>query len=92
MRRKLSEAGIVARKSWTKWHVYLRDHIITESGPYDYVLCAYCKKTLHFRTMTIDHVVPRSKGGTDDLSNLVVACKQCNTLKSDKLLKDMETR
>ncbi len=29
----------------------------------------------------IDHVIPRSKGGTDDIDNLVLACRGCNFLK-----------
>ena len=45
--------------------------------------CQYCGSTKH---LTIDHVIPRSKGGTEDWENLVVACSQCNTRKGDKLL------
>lgn len=32
----------------------------------------------HPHTATIDHVIPRSRGGTNDLSNLVIACSPCN--------------
>ncbi len=35
---------------------------------------------------TIDHVIPRSKGGTHTWDNVVAACKQCNSRKDDKLL------
>lgn len=45
--------------------------------------CQYCGST---RKLTIDHVVPRSKGGSDDWTNLVVACSSCNTKKGDTLL------
>lgn len=45
--------------------------------------CQYCGSTRH---LTIDHVIPKSKGGSEDWSNLVVACSQCNTKKGDKLL------
>lgn len=45
--------------------------------------CQYCGAT---RRLTIDHVIPRSKGGTDDWDNLVVACSSCNVKKSDKFL------
>jgi len=34
---------------------------------------------------TIDHVVPRSKGGTDDLDNLKTCCRDCNVRKSDSM-------
>ena len=44
-------------------------------------LCAYCEKPLV--TVTLDHVKPRSKGGSDDESNLVAACAPCNHAKGD---------
>lgn len=45
--------------------------------------CQYCGST---RKLTIDHVIPRSKGGDDTWENLVVACSTCNTKKGDKFL------
>lgn len=46
------------------------------------LVCAYCGDD----PVTFDHVVPRSKGGTDDPENLVPACRPCNASKSDKPL------
>ena len=43
--------------------------------------CHYCEK--HGRPMELDHVVARSKGGTDDYDNLAVACIVCNTDKGN---------
>jgi 5-methylcytosine-specific restriction endonuclease McrA len=34
---------------------------------------------------TVDHIIPVAKGGTDDLDNLVAACKRCNFSKQDKM-------
>jgi len=45
--------------------------------------CQYCGAT---RRLTIDHVVPRSRGGGDTWENMVVACSSCNTKKGDTLL------
>lgn len=45
--------------------------------------CQYCGST---RSLTIDHVIPKSKGGQDTWDNLVVACCLCNAKKGDKLL------
>ena len=45
--------------------------------------CQYCGSTKH---LTIDHVIPKSKGGEDTWENLVVACSTCNVKKGDKLL------
>ncbi len=43
-------------------------------------LCQYCGTN---RDLTLDHVVPRSKGGKSTWTNLVTACKKCNSKKSD---------
>jgi 5-methylcytosine-specific restriction endonuclease McrA len=48
--------------------------------------CQYCGKT--DLTLTIDHVVPRSKGGEYSWENLVTACHRCNTKKGDKTLRE----
>lgn len=45
--------------------------------------CQYCGATKH---LTIDHVVPRCRGGGDTWENLVVACSHCNTKKGNTLL------
>jgi 5-methylcytosine-specific restriction endonuclease McrA len=42
--------------------------------------------THDFELMTIDHIYPKSKGGTNDLNNLQPMCQTCNSKKSDKLL------
>lgn len=46
--------------------------------------CVYCGKD----ATGYDHIVPRSKGGTDDDENLVPCCKRCNSSKSSKDLAD----
>jgi 5-methylcytosine-specific restriction endonuclease McrA len=45
--------------------------------------CQYCGAT---SKLTLDHVIPKSKGGDDSWENLVVACSSCNTKKGDKFL------
>lgn len=42
-------------------------------------------ETNHPKAPTIDHVIPRSKGGTDDLTNLRTCCRECNILKADSM-------
>jgi hypothetical protein len=44
--------------------------------------CRYCGATAPESKMTIDHVVPESLGGSDDPTNLVTACSDCNGGKS----------
>lgn len=43
--------------------------------------CQYCCKPLTFSISTVDHVVPRSRGGKNTWSNLVLSCASCNTKK-----------
>jgi 5-methylcytosine-specific restriction endonuclease McrA len=43
--------------------------------------CHYCRSPLTVRSFTVDHVLARVNGGTDDLENLVVACRSCNSSK-----------
>lgn len=43
--------------------------------------CNGCKEIFVFRDMTLDHILPRSRGGTDDPKNLQLLCKPCNSSK-----------
>lgn len=43
--------------------------------------CVYCGQSLEVATPTIDHVVPRSRGGGDGIENLVACCSTCNSSK-----------
>ena len=45
--------------------------------------CQYCGSQKH---LTVDHVVPRSKGGPDSWENVVTSCAPCNRKKGDRLL------
>jgi len=50
-------------------------------------LCWYCgTRLVPHRTFHVDHVHPRSDGGTDDLANLVPACATCNADKGSQLI------
>ena len=48
--------------------------------------CAYCGTSSG--RLTLDHVVPRSKGGESIWENVVTACAPCNLRKGDRLLED----
>ena len=47
--------------------------------------CAYCG----FKAETIDHVIPRSRGGDHSWENCVACCASCNHRKADKLLAEL---
>lgn len=51
--------------------------------------CSYCLDEMTLeqgspKEATIDHLVPRCKGGTDDPANLVIACRSCNSRKGGR--------
>lgn len=48
----------------------------------------FCGRTLTLETATLDHVIPRSRGGSGAINNLVTACASCNRRKDDKLMRD----
>jgi len=52
-------------------NVFLRDNHV----------CQYCGKN---GNLTIDHIIPKSKGGKDNWENTVVCCIRCNNKKGDK--------
>lgn len=48
--------------------------------------CVYCSlRGTGTRAETVDHILPRSWGGTNAHANLVAACEPCNTAKGDRL-------
>lgn len=59
------------------WQQEVRQYVFTRSG----YACAYCgAKNVPFE---IEHVVPRSKGGSNRISNLVTSCRPCNEAKGN---------
>lgn len=57
----------------TRFEIFKRDNFT----------CRYCSRTTPDVVLEIDHVVPVAEGGSDDPMNLVTACWQCNSGKSD---------
>lgn len=45
--------------------------------------CEYCQSQLRYSadSFSVEHIIPRSLGGTDDLQNLALACQRCNNAK-----------
>ncbi len=49
--------------------------------------CAYCGVKERNKEMTIDHIIPIAKQGTDEYSNLVPACRSCNLSKGNRAVR-----
>ncbi len=55
----------------------------------DSYTCQYCADSLTNNNSTIDHIIPRVKGGTDGWLNCVTACTFCNRKKGNKSLEEV---
>ena len=54
----------------------------------DKFTCQYCGASAPDVILEVDHIKPVAKGGTNDILNLVTACRDCNRGKTDKELSD----
>jgi len=57
----------------------------------DRFTCQYCGRSAPDIILNIDHILPVSKGGENDITNLITSCFDCNSGKKDRLLSDSET-
>lgn len=53
-------------------------------------VCFYCNQKFPARDLTMDHIVPISKGGRSTKNNVVPCCKDCNSEKKSRLLMDWQ--
>ena len=52
--------------------------------------CQYCGEVLPSSDLTLDHVVPRSRGGNSTWENLVACCHPCNRLKGNRMIHEID--
>lgn len=82
--------GFVRQRGLGIW-----DHRLLESDPVPDSLrfqvlktsggrCALCGCSQNDRPLDVDHIIPRSKGGSNDISNLQALCTKCNRSKGNK--------
>lgn len=72
---KLVRSVYKSKVPFTKKNVFIRDRYT----------CQYCGS---HEDLTIDHVVPSSRGGKTDFENCVTSCKKCNNRKDNKTPKE----
>jgi len=75
-----------------RWHFYFIAMAISKKIRFevfkrDGFICQYCGKHPPEITLEVDHVHPISKGGSDDINNLITACFDCNRGKTNIELK-----
>ena len=54
----------------------------------DSFTCQYCGRSAPDVILQVDHIEPRSKGGKNNILNLITSCAECNAGKSDRRLSD----
>ena len=52
--------------------------------------CHYCQQVFPVKELTMDHIIPLSRGGRSTKGNLVPCCKECNTAKKTDLPPELE--
>lgn len=78
----LSKISDVQYDTDTRIRTQMRHYLIhIHSG-----VCQYCRGTTRDRYMEWEHIIPRSKGGTNALSNATLACRSCNDAKGTLLI------
>lgn len=74
---RLLEYDKMPRREWklNRKNILIRDNY----------QCQYCGKKYPLSLITIDHIIPRSRGGTAAWTNVVTCCNKCNTKKGGRL-------
>lgn len=73
LKEQVAASGVVTELSErVRWEIFERDDFT-------------CKKCSSRRRLTVDHIYPKSKGGTDDPENLQTLCRSCNSGKRDRV-------
>jgi len=70
------------KPKFSRRNLYLRDRCV----------CQFCGNRFPTEELTMDHLKPKSKGGTVCWTNIVLACVSCNNRKGDKTLADAGMR
>ncbi len=55
-------------------------------------VCYHCEQTFQIDELTMDHLIPLARGGKSNKKNIVVSCKQCNSLKKNLTVAELRLR
>lgn len=82
--KKIPLPEIVVLKTWNRlperFVTYSRESVLHRDG----MKCGYCGAHGTIKTLTIDHILPSSKGGKTVWNNVITACRSCNSYKDDR--------
>jgi 5-methylcytosine-specific restriction endonuclease McrA len=89
--RRIEVADRIARKRAEHWGAkVIEDVQRMVIASRDGQECYLCGQWLTWREITIDHVVPLSRGGDHSYANCKIACAVCNSRKGDRLLSEID--
>jgi len=80
MRRKVGAPSYKVR--FSRMNVFFRDGF----------RCMYCGISAPASQLTLDHVIPRSRGGQTEWTNILTACNPCNASKGNRTLEQAGLR
>jgi len=72
--RQLSKFKRKGTARFSRLNIYMRDAWT----------CQYCNEKKATKDLTFDHVLPRAQGGKTNWTNIVTACRPCNSRKEDR--------
>ncbi len=72
--RQLKKFKRKGKVQFSRINIYMRDEWT----------CQYCRERKPVKELTFDHVLPRAQGGQTNWTNIVTACRPCNSSKEDK--------
>eukprot|EP00466_Bigelowiella_natans_P009148 jgi/Bigna1/61517/fgenesh1_kg.22_\ len=81
-----TERRKIMRHIHKKYRPSLKPNLRRRVFTRDNCTCCYCGKNFELRHLTIDHRYPVSKGGSNNIDNLVTSCFPCNKEKAAEVL------
>lgn len=69
---------ILSKVKLTRKNIFIRDEYT----------CAYCGEKLNPNYLSVDHIIPKSRGGRNTWENLITSCIRCNSLKNNRTPKE----
>jgi 5-methylcytosine-specific restriction endonuclease McrA len=82
---KIAIPEVIALKYYDK--LRFEEPRLTRKNVYEHYgyRCCYCGKKFSVEKLNIDHIIPRSRGGKTEWTNIVTSCIECNLKKGNKL-------